>query len=55
MSQKERQDRTMFIRIQLERAWDAGDLPLAMHMSRLMDRAMVEQLRDGEPEQRKAQ
>jgi len=55
MSQDNRQDPMVLIRMQLEKAWDAGDLPLAMHMSRMVDQAMVSQLQEREPERRQAQ
>lgn len=41
MKQHYRPDPILFIRIQLENAWDAGDLEEALRMSRLMDDAML--------------
>ena len=41
MNQHYRPDPILFIRIQLENAWDAGDLEGALRMSHLMDEAML--------------
>ena len=41
MNQHYRPDPILFIRIQLENAWDAGDLEGALRMSHLMDKAML--------------
>ena len=41
LNQHYRPDPILFIRIQLENAWDAGDLEGALRMSHLMDEAML--------------
>lgn len=41
MTQHYRPDPILFIRIQLENAWDAGDLEGALRMSHLLDEAML--------------
>ncbi len=49
MKQHYRPDPILFIRIQLENAWDAGDLEAALRMSRLMDEAMLRDMHQGQP------
>lgn len=49
LNQLHLQDPTLFIRIQLENAWDAGDFEHALRMSQLIDEAMLHELNPDQP------